>query len=220
MQVPHVELSCLPPSLIELDAQQPHDLTAVSITCSGSRQSSTGSLNLPNLKRLVLPRTLQVSEQQAVNAMHLMTKEDAAAAAEPVTDNLDDQDVHGNEECVSVSEFSEGWSSHSSSSYDESADNLLQLHHNAVLLLNLSLGCFELRDLQLVQWQLPVPAVVAAAQHVRHLKVISIAQSDDATAGSSLSSGLQRVRDGSVKLELQEQLVLSRYPWSSVLDQR
>jgi hypothetical protein len=215
LQVPHLDLACLPPSLTELDVQQPHDLTRVSITCnsSSSRQSR---VMLPSLKRLVLPRTLQVSRRTAAEAHDALASNiqevDAqagdvtAAAAASGTDPVPADD--------SVADISEDSSDHSE---DDDADVLLQLHHNAALLVELAVGCPELQELELVQWQLPPAAVLAAAQQLRYLKLLSLLQPDSKVGEQVLQQQLAGVRGGSLTLKLQEQLVLSSYPWSSVL---
>ncbi|KAF8072665.1 hypothetical protein HT031_000325 [Scenedesmus sp. PABB004] len=53
LHVPHVELAALPPSLTELDAQQPHELMPACVTCT-----PPGAAWLPRLRRAVLPRVL------------------------------------------------------------------------------------------------------------------------------------------------------------------
>jgi hypothetical protein len=215
LQVPHLDLACLPASLTELDVQQPHDLTSVSITCnSSSSNSSQSRLRLPSLKRLVLPRTLQVSWRTAAESHGMLVSaieevdvqaEDAAAAAtgpDPVA--ADDKASH----------TSEDGSAHSE---DDGAYTLLQLHHNAALLLELAIGCPELQEIEFVQWQLPPAAVLAAAQQLGYLKLLSLLQPDSKADEEALQQQLAGVRGGSVTLKLQEQLLLSSYPWSSVL---
>lgn len=234
MQVPHLDLACLPSSLVEFDAQQPHDLTPVSITCRGpsSNLCTSNVVWLPNLKRLVLPSTLQVQPVPQIAAAAAAADPDSAIdgaglpaqAAQARVESVSSASLAAasdSAECVSVSEFSEDWDGNSSDGSDKAhANSLMQLHQNATLLLQLSLGCPELRQLELVQWQLPARAVLAAVQHMRYLKTVSIAPPDDDWASDMLGQGVEAVRGGAVKLEVQAKLVHARYPWSSVLDQR
>jgi hypothetical protein len=215
LQVPHLDLACLPPSLTELDVQQPHDLTSVSITCSSSSSSKSG-VWLPSLKRLVLPRTLQVSrtaaaalDTQASDIEKAGVEQENAAAADAAATGTDP--VAADDNVPDASEDS------SDRSEDDDTDVLLQLHQNAALLLELAVGCPELQELELVQWQLPPAAVLAAAQQLRYLKLLSLMQPDSKADEEVLQQQLAGVRGGSVTLKLQEQLVLSSYPCSSVL---
>lgn len=244
LQVPHLDLACLPSSLMELNAQQPHDLTPVSITCSrGSSHtgdsnkagsSSSSGVWLPNMKRLVLPRTLQVVRFQ--KGADSATGEGAGMSSAAATGDLSatrvvpDATLAGDmtpgnmavesAEGISVSEFSSDLADDVSSADTDGDQVQMQLHHTAAIMLQLTLGCPELRELGLVQWQLPAAAVLSAVQHWRYLRSLSIGQPDEQRVSDMLQAGVRIVRDGNVTLELQEQLILSRYPWSSVLDQR
>lgn len=194
VQVPHLDLSCLPNSLVELDAQQPRDLTHVSITCCHSR-----GIHLPRLQRLVLPHLLQPTEQQ------LLADPSCMLAAD--TDEAD-------------SGMRSSGGSSSISSQDDSEEGLeLQCHFEAVLLLSLAAGCPELRELELVQWQPPSVAVLAAVRDLHRLKLLSVV-APEGCAGQ-LQQAVQSVRTRHrlrpVELQLAEALVLSSYPWSSVL---
>jgi hypothetical protein len=203
LQVPHLDLACLPDSLTELDIQQPHDLTCVSITCSsnsssrvGGSTSSSSEIWLPSLKRLVLPRMLQVNRAAACTQCTFPDGQELDKAA------ADDS----SKEDTTVDDSDEG---------DE--DELMQLHYNAALLLDLAAACPELQELELVQWQLPPAAVLAAAQQLRHLKLLSLLQPGSKAEEEALQQQLAGVRAAGVQLRLQERLVLSSYPWSSVL---
>jgi len=143
LQVPHLDLGCLPSSLVELDAQQPRDLTRVSITCSSST-----ALSLPRLQRLVLPHLLQACEHQA----------------------LLDPDV--NMLAADTADSSSGCMDESDSSIE------LQRHQEAALLLSIVDGCPELKELELVQWQPCPAAVLAAVQHLRFLRLLSVVGPD------------------------------------------
>jgi hypothetical protein len=220
LQVPHLDLACLPASLTELDVQQPHDLTTVSITCSSS---SRGGVRLPSLKRLVLPRTVQVSRMAAAktngapsNAAEeggVQADDDAAATATQQGASPADNGLTG------ASEDSSGCTDDDDERYCKRDSELaaLQLHHHATLLLELAVGCPELQELELVQWQLPLAAVLAAARQLRYLKLLSLLRPGSKADEGVLQQQLAAAKGGSVKLKLQEQLVLSEYPWSSVL---
>lgn len=193
MQVPHLDLSCLPNSLVELDAQQPRDLTRVSITCCHSR-----GIHLPRLQRLVLPHLLQPTAQQLLADPSGMLAADADGAD---------------------SGMRSSGSSSSSSQGDSEEGPELQCHFEAVLLLSLAAGCPELRELELVQWQPPSVAVLAAVRELHRLKLLSVV-APEGCAGQ-LQQAVQSVRARHrlrpVELQLAEALVLSSYPWSSVL---
>jgi hypothetical protein len=108
----------------------------------------------------------------------------------------------------------------SSSSLDDSEEGLeLQCHYESALLLLLAAGCPELRELELVQWQPPTAAVLAAVRELRCLKLLSVV-APEGCAGQ-LQPAVQAVRARHslrpVDLQLAEALVLSSYPWSSVL---
>lgn len=193
MQVPHLDLSCLPSSLVELDAQQPRDLTRVSTTCYHSR-----GIHLPRLQRLVLPHLLQPT----ASVEQLLADPSGILAA----------DADG--------AYSGMRSSGSSSSQGDSKEGPeLQSHFEAVLLLSLAAGCPELRELELVQWQPPSVAVLAAVRELHRLKLLSVV-APEGCAGQ-LQQAVQSVRARHrlrpVELQLAEALVLSSYPWSSVL---
>jgi hypothetical protein len=220
LQVPHLDLAYLPASLTELDVQQPHDLTPVSITCSssssrrasgthGSSSNSSSDVWLPNLKRLVLPRTLQIIRAAAWKTRCAFSNDSEA-----------DNDLQAAGEAHSSNSPAAGDSSEASDASDDSDeddDDLLQLHYNALLLLELAAGCPELHELQLVQWELPPAAVLAAARQLRYLKLLSLRQPGSKVEEEALLQQLAGVRGGSVRVRLQEQLVLSSYPWSSVM---
>jgi hypothetical protein len=55
------------------------------------------------------------------------------------------------------------------------ARSKVQQHYEAALLLAIVQGCPELRELEVPWWDPPRAAVVAAAQHLRLLKVLSVA---------------------------------------------
>lgn len=217
LQVPHLDLACLPRSLTELDAQQWHDLTTASVTAGGSSSGSTVAVGgssagssskrdrvwLPSLRRLVLPRTLQVSRASTIYACTGPCAAESTAEANTAYEAAPPQ-FHASDDI-------------NSSDVDEQLEELLQLHHHAALLSSLCAGCPELRELELVQWQLPVAAVIAAAKQWRHLRRLSFLQPESHTEIEALHQGLASVGNGALQVQLQERLVLSRYPWSSVL---
>lgn len=247
LQVPHLDLACLPDSIIELDAQQPHNFTQVSITCcwattSNSGGTSSGRFWLPNLRRLVLPRTLpitsiqqqtdsQAAPQAADNDVTLATSGGCSISTAEGFSPKSTPEQHFSaggaadaDDGVTDSEYSWDCGSNSSVSCDMEKSShcnaLIQMHHRAVLLLQLCQGCPELQHLELLQWQLPFEAVMSAAQHFRHLRMISFGRPREPGISKRMQQGLATVRGGSVAVNFQEQLVLSRYPWSSVLAQR
>lgn len=203
-QVPHLDLSCLPSSLLELDAQQPHDLTRVSITCCNSR-----GIDLPRLRRMVLPQLLQPTVQpDAIMAdLTSMLAADQAAGSSMQSDSSDGG---------SQGDYASG-----SESVDEGGLQL-QRHYEAALLLSVAQGCPELKELELVQWQPPSTAVLAAVQGLKWLKMLSVVGPEG--CADQLQQQVQAVRAQHnlrpVDVDLAEPLVLSSYPWSSVLAMR
>lgn len=201
VQVPHLDLTCLPSSLVELDAQQPRDLTRVSITCSHSR-----GINLPRLQRLVLPHLLQPTEQQPGGSDAGMPA--AGDPSEPTS-------------------MAASGSSSSQGRPDSEADYLstdgcdadLQQHWEAALLLSVVLGAPELKELELVQWCPPIACIAAAAGGLRWLRLLSVVAQDEALP-QAVAAARAPGQLGAVDLQLQEPLVLSSYPWSSVLAMR
>lgn len=185
-----MDLSCLPASLCELDAQQPRDLTRVSITCT----STSRAVSLPRLQRLVLPHLLQVRQHPALLGSGLLAS-------------------HQTDSSSSCSDASE-----------DDSRCALQSHYEALLLLSVICGCPELKELELVQWQPPREAVLAAAGHLRFLRLLSVVAPEGHEGASELRQALTAVRAQRnlrpTDLQLQEALVLMSYPWSSVLAAR
>jgi hypothetical protein len=204
-QVPHLDLSCLPSSLVELDAQQPHDLTRASITCCNSC-----GIVLPRLRRLVLPQLLQPNVQAGANHMDDLT---SMLAADQVAGSSGQSDGSNG--------VSQGYRGSDSASNDE-GDVQLQRHYEAALLLSIAQGCPELKELELVQWQPPSIAVLAAVQGLKWLKMISVVGPEG--CADQLQQQVHAVRAQHnlrpVDVDLAEPLVLSSYPWSSVLAMR
>jgi len=95
----------------------------------------------------------------------------------------------------------------------------LQRHQEAALLLSIVDGCPELKELELVQWQPCPAAVLAAVQHLRFLRLLSVVGPDSNVDELQRQVEAVRVQGNmrAVDLQLQEPLVLSSYPWSSVL---
>jgi hypothetical protein len=200
-----LDLSCLPSSLVELDAQQPHDLTRVSITCCNSC-----GIDLPRLRRLVLPQLLQPTVQP-----------DAINMDDPTSMLAADQVAGSSMQSDGSDGGSQGNCSSGSASVD-GGDLQLQRHYEAVLLLSVAQGCPELKELELVQWQPPSIAVLAAAQGLQWLKMLSVVGPEG--CADQLQQQVQVVRAQHnlrpVDIDLSEPLVLSSYPWSSVLAMR
>jgi hypothetical protein len=90
------------------------------------------------------------------------------------------------------------------------------------VLLSLALGAPELKEVELVQWQPASACVVAAAQSFPRLKLLSLVGPDGACDELRAAVSAVRVQQGlrSVDVQLQEHLVLSSFPWSSVLSAR
>lgn len=204
LQVPHLDLTCLPSSLVELDAQQPRDLTRVSITCSHNR-----GINLPRLQHLVLPHMLQPSQQPR------MQDADAGHVQNPLQQPASMASGNSSEDPISeVESDSDGGS--------DGAATDLQHHWEAAVLLSLALGAPELKELELVQWQPPSVSVLAAARSFPWLKLLSVVGPDGDCDELQASVSAARAQQGlrSVDVQLQEHLVLSSFPWSSVLSAR
>jgi hypothetical protein len=175
-QVPHIDLACLPSSLVELDAQQPHDAATCSITCDAR------GVCLPNLRLLVLPRPLV---------------QGAAGGNDEDSDEETDSD---SDEALAV-----------------------RLHHEAGLLLAIVGGCAQLRELELMQWAPPPAALLAAATELADLRRLSccavdVESPDEVVRQCAAAREALRLRPCGVAV--QEQLVLSSYPWSRVLAAR
>lgn len=202
--MPHLDLSFLPSSLVELDAQQPHDLTHVSITC----RSSTG-IDLPRLQRVVLPHLLQPTEQQPDGRQSVDPSSSSMLAAG--RGNTSDMQSDGSTQ-----------DAHDDNSCEDEGSPELQSHYEAALLLSVAHGCPELKELELVQWQPPSAAVLAAVQELKRLKLLSVVEPEEC-AGRLLQQ-VQAVRTQhnlrAVDVQLAEPFVLSSYPWRSVLAMR
>jgi hypothetical protein len=201
-----LDLTCLPSSLVELDAQQPRDLTRVSITCSHIR-----GINLPRLQHLVLPHLLQPAQQPRMQGAHAGSLQDPLEPTSMASGNKSRDDAD-----------TEADSDGDSGSGSEGAAADLQHHWEAAVLLSLALGAPELKDLELVQWQPPSAYVVAAAQSFPWLKLLSVVGPDGACDELLASVSAARAQQGlrSFNVQLQEHLVLSSFPWSSVLSAR
>lgn len=160
-------------------------------------------LNLPRLQRLVLPHLLQPDAPTAWLS----------------------GGGHGG---CSDSDSSSG--DYDSCDSGSSQQKLRQQHYKAALLLAIVGGCPDIKELELVQWQPPRAAVLAAGGQLQFLRLLSVV--DEATddggggdAAADLRAQLAAVRTQrgiklAVDLQLQEFLVLSSFPWSSVLAMR
>jgi hypothetical protein len=105
---------------------------------------------------------------------------------------------------------------------DSGSDSIVQQHYEAQLMLCVIQGCPELKELELVQWQPPALVVWKAAQHLKSLKLLSLVDGDDLVESCQQQVADIRAQHGlkALDLQLQEPLVLSSYPWSSVLAMR
>jgi hypothetical protein len=161
LRVPHLDLACLPSRLVELEMRPLDEMTEVSLTinggswrddgassshsymCKSSSSGSSAQLHLPRLKELTLAHPLVLAKRTwSADTAFIMR---AAAVA-------DDGDDGG------AGNGGEGRS-----------QDILQMHHNSLLLLALAAGCPELRILDLVRWLLPTDIIVTAVRQLRHL---------------------------------------------------
>eukprot|EP00775_Hariotina_reticulata_P010542 gene10542-10702_t len=196
LTVPHLDLACLPSSLVELDVQQRQDRPEVSPTITGGSgfvdgpgsshsytcgSSSTGSgarVHLPRLKKLTLPRPLVVARRR------LSTAEDTISCSAAVEDD-DDGGGGGGSDGDKV----EGMMDH----------EILWMHQSCLLLLALAAGCPELRSLDLLQWQLPTGIVLAAVNRLQYLSWLSLCQ-PDTVAGEELKLHLAAMLEHAASL--------------------
>jgi hypothetical protein len=109
--------------------------------------------------------------------------------------------------------------SDSGSDYDDASVSVVQQHYEAALMLCVIQGCPELKELELVQWQPPAVVICKAAQHLRSLQVLSLVAGVEFTEDCQQQVAGLRAQHGlkPLDMQLQEPLVLSSYPWSSVL---
>jgi hypothetical protein len=150
--------------LVELEMRPLDEMTEVSLTinggswrddgassshsymCKSSSSGSSAQLHLPRLKELTLAHPLVLAKRTwSADTAFIMR---AAAVA-------DDGDDGG------AGNGGEGRS-----------QDILQMHHNSLLLLALAAGCPELRILDLVRWLLPTDIIVTAVRQLRHLTLL------------------------------------------------
>lgn len=152
--------------------------------------TARGAVALPALRRAVLPLPL-VPQAQAQQQV----RQPGASSSASGSDSDSDE-------------------------YDCELPSQEELHHNGRLVLALAAGCGELRELELVQWALPPAVTLAVAAALPRLRLLAAEVPADAACAGALRAAVAALRGRRVKLDLQQRLVLSSFPWHRVLAMR